>query len=281
MANSDSLVSVASAVDTACNAYGERSSFLRDRRNAGHVGLSATVDPASRGVCQMVSRELEFQKEPGAHQTADIDVIRDSEALLLTDLLAQVAPGRAHEFSRALIAKHGSLASLLLDAQQNHPLKVDLPVSAIARIKELTSILLQTWEVAAYRGPVLSSSRALHRYLQLDMATMERENFRVLFLNAANHLLLDRILWEGTVNKVQAHPREILRLAILNDATALILAHNHPSGNAHPSRDDYAITRQIVEACAPLDIMVHDHLIVTRSGVRSLLHSKPPNGSTR
>jgi DNA repair protein RadC len=93
----------------------------------------------------------------------------------------------------------------------------------------------------------------------------------VIFLDSANHLLLDRVMWEGTVNSVQAHPREIVRLALLNNASAIILAHNHPSGQMQPSREDVETTRDIVNACAALDIHVHDHLIVTRFGVRSII----------
>ncbi len=192
---------------------------------------------------------------------------------MLADLLAPYTSESAVETSSALLDGHGSIASLLVQLRHRLPLKVELPSKALARIEDLLSVLLNAWEVEAYHGPVLSSSIALHRYLQVEMAGAPRENFRVLFLDAANHLLLDRIMWEGTVSSVQAHPREIVRLALQHNATALILAHNHPSGCMQPSREDIKITQHIIHACRPLDICVHDHLIITRSGVASIIHN--------
>ncbi|WP_448585846.1 RadC family protein [Thermaurantiacus sp.] len=107
-------------------------------------------------------------------------------------------------------------------------------------------------------------------YLRIDQAARRREQFRVLFLNARNRLIRDEVLWEGTVNHAPAYPREIVRRALELGATALILVHNHPSGDPTPSRDDIGLTAQVAEAAKVHGIAVHDHLVVSASGHASL-----------
>ena len=102
------------------------------------------------------------------------------------------------------------------------------------------------------------------------MAALKRETFRVLLLDNANTLLRDQTMWEGSVNRVQIHPREVISLALETNASALILVHNHPSGQPEPSVEDIRLTEQIVAACKLLDIAVHDHLIVARHAVFSM-----------
>ena len=119
-------------------------------------------------------------------------------------------------------------------------------------------------------GPIVSTSDALIAYLHHDMAQLTREVFRVLFLDSGNRLLADRIMWRGTVAGVQIHPREVLREALNCDASALILVHNHPSGDPTPSHHDIAITHRLIAACEPFDVIVHDHIIVSRGGFLSM-----------
>jgi DNA repair protein RadC len=107
-------------------------------------------------------------------------------------------------------------------------------------------------------------------YLRLDQGARSREQFRVLFLNSRNRLIRDEILWEGTVNHAPAYPREIVRRALELGATALLLVHNHPSGDPTPSRDDIALTAQVAEAARVHGITVHDHLVVGSHGHASL-----------
>lgn len=116
----------------------------------------------------------------------------------------------------------------------------------------------------------MSTSDALIAYLHHDMAPLTREVFRVLFLDSGNRLLADRIMWRGTVAGVQIHPREVLREALNCDASALILVHNHPSGDPTPSQHDIAITHRLIAACEPFDVTVHDHIIVSRGGFLSM-----------
>lgn len=101
------------------------------------------------------------------------------------------------------------------------------------------------------------------------MAFQPVEQFRVLFLNASNELLADDIMNVGTVSAVHAYPREILKRCLDLGATAVLLAHNHPSGNPRPSLADRELTRRILHAAKSLDVVVHDHLVVTRNGCTS------------
>lgn len=119
-------------------------------------------------------------------------------------------------------------------------------------------------------GPIMPTSDTLIAYLHHEMSQLKQEVFRVLFLDCNNRLLADQVMWRGTVSGVQIHPREVLREALGCDATALILAHNHPSGDPTPSQQDVAITHRLVAACEPFDVAVHDHIIISRAGFLSM-----------
>jgi DNA repair protein RadC len=126
--------------------------------------------------------------------------------------------------------------------------------------------MLHALRTEALAGPILGDSGALIDYLSLDMAHLPTERLRVLFLNSGNRLLYDETLAEGSVSETPVYPREIMRRALEVGATALILVHNHPSGDPRPGRDDIEATRRIAEAGRALDICIHDHVIVARSG---------------
>jgi DNA repair protein RadC len=117
--------------------------------------------------------------------------------------------------------------------------------------------------------PVLSSSETLHAYLYGRLAHQPHECLHILYLDAANHLLRDEAAAIGSVSEVAMHPRGILRRALEVGATALILVHNHPSGNPAPSSADRSATRRLAVAASSLDIRIHDHLIVARAGTVS------------
>lgn len=116
---------------------------------------------------------------------------------------------------------------------------------------------------------VIASWQSLLDYVRQKFATDKRESFHALFLDTRNQLLRDETLNQGTVDHAPAYPREIATRALELGASAVILVHNHPSGDPTPSRSDIETTRQIVEACRPLKIAVHDHLVVGRDGVAS------------
>jgi DNA repair protein RadC len=130
----------------------------------------------------------------------------------------------------------------------------------------IRDVMLHVLRAEATKAPILGSSQALIDYLVADLAHLPAERLRVLFLNAKNRLLRDEMMSEGSVNEAPIYPREIMRRALELGATALILAHNHPSGDPAPSAGDIHATRRIVEAGRALDIRVHDHVIVARAG---------------
>lgn len=116
---------------------------------------------------------------------------------------------------------------------------------------------------------VISSWTALLSYVGAKFAGDKRESFHALFLDTKNRLILDETLNRGTIDHAPAYPREIATRALETGAAAVILVHNHPSGDPTPSRADVDTTRLIVDACRPLKITVHDHLVVGRDGVAS------------
>ena len=119
------------------------------------------------------------------------------------------------------------------------------------------------------QAPILSSLQGVQDYLFAELAHCPREVFRVLYLNSANRLLRDELMSEGSTTATHIYPREVIRRALDLHATALILAHNHPSGDPQPSQSDIKATRDLIHAAAPFEIVVHDHLIVSSAGLTS------------
>jgi DNA repair protein RadC len=117
--------------------------------------------------------------------------------------------------------------------------------------------------------PILNSWQRLIEYVEAAMANDSNEHFRLLFLNKKNEVIADEVQQTGTVDHTPAYPREIMKRALELGATAIILVHNHPSGDPTPSPADVALTKQIIAAAAPFDIVIHDHLIVSRNGTQS------------
>lgn len=115
-----------------------------------------------------------------------------------------------------------------------------------------------------------TSTRAAREWLILNMAGLEREEFRVLYLNNQNQLIAGETLFTGTINRTEVHPREVIKRALYHNAAAVVLAHNHPSGEVTPSKADRLITERLVQALGTVDIRVPDHLIVGGNGFSPL-----------
>ncbi|HAO3409344.1 TPA: DNA repair protein RadC [Escherichia coli] len=118
-------------------------------------------------------------------------------------------------------------------------------------------------------GVAFTSTHAAREWLILNMAGLEREEFRVLYLNNQNQLIAGETLFTGTINRTEVHPREVIKRALYHNAAAVVLAHNHPSGEVTPSKADRLITERLVQALGLVDIRVPDHLIVGGSQVFS------------
>jgi DNA repair protein RadC len=166
--------------------------------------------------------------------------------------------------AKALIAKFGSFADVIA-APVDRLLEVE-------GVKEGTVAALKTVEAAALRlarakvigRPALASWEALLDYCAAAMARAQTEEFRILFLDRKNILLADEVHQRGTVDHTPVYPREVVKRALELSASAIILVHNHPSGDPTPSRADIAMTREIAAAAKALKIEVHDHLIIGR-----------------
>lgn len=230
-----------------------KSGVLRDGRNAGDVGIFATARSGDRDISGA---------DPHTAQAAEIE--------LLAELLKTALGDASRDMSNRIVKKYGRVANLL--ANPDHPIFSDpeLPDAVREKLGLIGRVVGSAFRHEALTAPIFSHSKALLDYLHFEMATLTREVFRVLYLDAANQLLLDRIMWEGSVDCVQVHPREIVRTALETGATAMILVHNHPSGHAEASHEDIAITRQIIGACRLMQIVVHDHVIVARAGIFSM-----------
>ena len=205
--------------------------------------------------------------------TGGPDALADYELLEFL-LFAGVRQGDTKPAAKALIKHFGSLRAVI-DAEPEAMMQVNGVGRACAAA--LNSVSLSARRMA--RGkvseqPVLSSWQALLDYLALDMGQLKHERVRVLYLNAQNRLILDHLASEGSIDEAAIHPREVIRKAFDIGATALILVHNHPSGNPEPSRADIAITNRIAEAGRHLDITVHDHVIIGEGGGHVSLRSK-------
>ena len=140
---------------------------------------------------------------------------------------------------------------------------------ATAVVKYLGSVrraMLHVLRSNAATGSVLDNTEALVAYLFASMAHAPAEQLRVLFLNSKNRLLRDEALAEGSISELPIQARQILIRALEVGAAGLILVHNHPSGDPRPSKGDIQATRRIADAARALEILVHDHIIVARSG---------------
>ncbi|HEX6661447.1 MAG TPA: DNA repair protein RadC [Sphingomicrobium sp.] len=142
------------------------------------------------------------------------------------------------------------------------------PTIAALKIAEATALRLL--EARIERQPVLSSWDALCDYLHAAMAHRRVEEVRILFLNAKNMLIANEALWKGSVDEASVHVREVIARAIALGATAIIIVHNHPSGDATPSQQDIRLTRDLVEAGRHMKVTVHDHVIVGVNGRTSM-----------
>ena len=197
------------------------------------------------------------------------DALPDYELLELV-LFRTMRQGDTKPLAKRLIEKFGSFAEVL-----------NAPATRLAEVKgvgeaTITDLMLIAASAARIaRGAVkkqltLGSWSAVIEYCRTAMAFADKEHFRILFLDKRNQLIADEVQQSGTIDHTPVYPREVVKRALELSATALILVHNHPSGDPTPSNADIQMTKQIAEIASHLGIAVHDHIIVGRGGHASL-----------
>ena len=171
--------------------------------------------------------------------------------------------------AKSLLARFGGLGPLL-GADADTLRREGLSDSVIGALKIAEASALRLLETRIEGRPILSCWDALGDYLQAAMAHGAVEEVRILFLNSRNLLIANEALWRGSVDEAAVHVREIIARAIQLGATALIIVHNHPSGDPSPSSADIRLTKDLIDAARHMKITVHDHVIVGSQGRSSL-----------
>jgi DNA repair protein RadC len=171
--------------------------------------------------------------------------------------------------AKRLIAQFGGIGPLLT-ADPETLARAGLTEGVVAALKIAEASALRLLETRVESRPVLSSSDALGEYLHAAMAHSPIEEVRVLFLNAKNMLIANEAMWQGSVDEAAVHVREVIARAIALGATAIIIVHNHPSGDPKPSNQDIRLTRELAEAGRHMKIALHDHVIVGSQGRTSM-----------
>lgn len=168
--------------------------------------------------------------------------------------------------ARALLERFGDLASVISASPASLRQVDGVGEGVVCALKLAEAMAARLARARVMNRPVISSWQALLDYCHTAMAHREAEHFRVLFLDRKNALIADEEQGRGTVDHVPVYPREVVKRALELGASALIVVHNHPSGDPTPSQADIAMTRRLAEASAALGLALHDHLIVARGG---------------
>jgi DNA repair protein RadC len=201
------------------------------------------------------------------------DALPDYELLEMI-LFRAIKRGDTKPLAKTLIAKFGSFAEVVSAPRERLMEVPGVGESVATEIMLIRAAALRLMKGEISKRRVLDSWTAVLDYCRAAMAFNNKEQFRVLFLDKKNQLLADEVQQEGTVDHTPVYPREVMKRALELSSSAVILLHNHPSGDPTPSLADIDMTRKIVEAGSKLGIVVHDHVIIGRKGHTSFKGSK-------
>src|SRR6202163_2193354 len=201
--------------------------------------------------------------------SAGPDALSDYE--LLEMALFPALPRRdTKPLAKSLLKKFGSFAEVI-HAPEARLREVDgIKDASINQLKLIAAAASRIAKGEIQGRPLLSSWNAVIDYCRTTMAFADKEQFRILFLDKRNQLIADEVQQTGTVDHTPVYPREVIKRTLELSATAILLVHNHPSGDPTPSQADIHMTRAIIDIATPLGISVHDHLIVGKNGHASL-----------
>jgi DNA repair protein RadC len=197
------------------------------------------------------------------------DALSDYE--LLEAVLFRAQPRRdVKPLAKTLIATFGSFAEVISAPPARLAEVKGMGDASITELKLVQAAASRLLRGEVKKRPVLSSWSTVLDYCRTAQAFADREQFRVLFLDKRNQLIADEVQQTGTVDHTPVYPREVVKRALELSATAIVLVHNHPSGDPTPSNADIQMTQQIIAVAGPLGISVHDHIIVGKAGHASL-----------
>lgn len=194
-----------------------------------------------------------------------------SDAELLAIFLRSGVRGKtAVDLARGLINHFGSLSGLFKASPASLIAYPGMGPARAAQLLASRELAVRALAEKMRYGNVLDSPQAVQEFLRLLIGPRDIEVFLVLFLSAQNHVLVVEEVFRGTLTQTAVHPREVAKLGLQHNACSVIVAHNHPSGVAHPSDDDIVLTRVLKSALKLVDIELLDHFIVTQEGCASL-----------
>lgn len=231
---------------------------------SGQLLLAPTKSPPPANAHHLGHRERLRERA----LNAGFPALHDYETLELY-LFRSFRRADVKPLAKALLARFGTLAGVLSASIEDLCAVRGIGPEAALDLKLVHELAQRMGLEPMKRRTVISSWSALLAYVKLALAHEPREQFRVLFLDKKNQLISDEVMNQGTVDHAPVYPREVARRALELAASAVILVHNHPSGDPTPSSADVEMTRQVIQACRTLSLAVHDHLVVGREGVSS------------
>ncbi len=231
--------------------------LIGDDAKAGGAGFAeAAAKPHYAGHRERLRKRL-LEQGPGA--------LADYELLEML-LFAGNPRGDTKPLAKQLLARFGSLARVLSATPAELSRVKGLGETGVAALTVVPEAAKRLAREQAQEQPVIASWQKLIDYCRVTVAHERVECFHVLFLDRKNKLIADERQQRGTVDHTSVYPREVVKRALDLGASALILVHNHPSGDPTPSKADIAMTRAVAEAAAKLEIAVHDHVVIGREG---------------
>ena len=241
---------------------------LRTIMNGPRTSMSADADTPS-GFAEAPHYHGHRERLRERFRDAGPDALSDYE--LLEMVLFRALPRRdVKPLAKSLIGRFGSFAEVVHAPDARLRETNGLGEAAIIEIKLIAATASRVTKGQLKQRTMLSSWTAVIDYCRTAMAFADKEQFRILFLDKRNQLIADELQQVGTVDHTPVYPREVVKRALELSATAIIMVHNHPSGDPTPSQADIQMTKAIVEIAKPLGISVHDHIIVGKNGHASL-----------
>jgi DNA repair protein RadC len=245
-------------------------------KGSGDDKVSAEEQGALFGAAAAVKTKVVADDKAGHRQrlrerfsNGGADAVPDYE--LLEMILFRAFPRiDTKPIAKRLLARFGSFAEVVSAPPERLKEVEGVGSRAVEELKLIKTAAERLTKGQIQARPAMSSWSGVLDYLRLAQGFEAREAFRILFLDKKNHLIADEVQGRGTVDHTPVYVREVVKRALELSATAIILVHNHPSGDTTPSRADIEVTKQIIDAAKPLGVTVHDHIIVGRNGHASL-----------